>query len=175
MLWGLLPHFAQDEHYKYKTINAKAETVAQLPTFREPLRHKRCIVPATGFYEPDKIHYTKPPYPWHYFKLKGQELFGFAGLYDVWKDRKTGKEIESYTIITTEPNACVGKVHHRMPVILKREDEAAWLDPDVVEPERLLPLLAPYPADEMDSWPVGDAARNPKNDYPELIQPVNQE
>ena len=172
MLWGLLPHFAHDEHYKYKTINAKAETVAQLPTFREPLRHKRCIVPATGFYEPDKFHYTKRPYPWHYFKLKDQAVFGFAGLYDVWKDRKTGKEIESYTIVTTEPNACVGTVHHRMPVILKREDEAAWLDPDLVEPERLLPLLAPYPTEEMETWRVGDEARNPRNDYDELIKPL---
>jgi len=132
MFWGLLPHFAKDERYKYKTINAKAETVAELPTFREPLRHKRCLVPATGFYEPDKIHFDKPPFPWHYFHLKNQPLFGFAGLYDIWTDKETGKEIYSYTIITTEPNEIVGKFHNRMPVILKKEDEAAWLNPDSV-------------------------------------------
>lgn len=172
MFWGLLPHFAKDEHYKYKTINAKAETVAELPTFRKPLRERRCLVPATGFYEPDKIHYDKPPFPWHYFHLKDQPLFGFAGLYDLWKDKETGKEIYSYTIITTVPNEVVGKVHNRMPVILKKEDEETWLNPDIVEPERLLPLLKPYPADKMEEWSVGDEARNPRNDYSELIKPV---
>jgi putative SOS response-associated peptidase YedK len=131
-------------------------------------------VPATGFYEPDKIHYDKPPFPWHYFHLKDQSLFGFAGLYDLWKDKETGKEIYSYTIITTVPNAVVGKVHNRMPVILKKEDEEAWLNPDIAESERLLPLLKPYPADEMEEWHVSDEARNPRNDYPELIKPVNK-
>jgi putative SOS response-associated peptidase YedK len=173
MFWGLLPHFAKDEHYKYKTINAKAETVAELPTFRKPLRERRCLVPATGFYEPDKIHSEKPPFPWHYFHLKDQPLFGFAGLYDLWKDKETGKEIYSYTIITTVPNEVVGKVHNRMPVILKKEDEETWLNPDIVEPERLLPILKPYPADKMEEWSVGDEARNPRNDYPELIKPVD--
>jgi putative SOS response-associated peptidase YedK len=174
MFWGLLPYFAKDEHYKYKTINAKAETVAELPTFRKPLRERRCLVPATGFYEPDKIHYDKPPFPWHYFHLKDQPLFAFAGLYDIWKDKETGKEIYSYTIITTVPNEIVGKVHNRMPVILKKEDEETWLNPDIVEPEQLLPLLKPYPADKMEEWRVGDAARNPRNDNSELIKPVNK-
>lgn len=172
MFWGLIPHFAPDEKYKYKTINAKAETVAKLPTFREPFRHKRCIVPATGFYEPDKKHYSKAPFPWHYFELKDQPLFGFAGLYDIWKDKQTGKEIYSYTIITTKPNNLVGKYHERMPVILEKDDEETWLNPDNTEPEQLLPLLQPYPADKMEEWQVGDAARNPRNDYPELVKPV---
>jgi putative SOS response-associated peptidase YedK len=172
MFWGLLPHFAHDEHYKYKTINAKAETVAQLPTFREPFRHKRCIIPATGFYESDKIHHTKPPFPWHNFTLKEHGLFGFAGLYDVWKDRNSEKEIYSYTIITTEPNGVVGKVHNRMPVILQKKNENEWLNPDIVEPERLLKLLAPYPAAEMAMWPVGEEARNPRNDYAALVKPL---
>jgi putative SOS response-associated peptidase YedK len=174
MFWGLLPYFAKDEHYKYKTINAKAETVAELPTFRKPLRERRCLVPATGFYEPDKIHYDKPPFPWHYFHLKDQPLFAFAGLYDIWKDKETGKEIYSYTIITTVPNEIVGKVHNRMPVILKKDDEETWLNLDIVEPEQLLPLLKPYPADKMEEWRVGDAARNPRNDNSELIKPVNK-
>jgi putative SOS response-associated peptidase YedK len=173
MFWGLIPYFAPDENYKYKTINAKAETVAKLPTFREPFRHKRCIVPATGFYEPDKKHYSKAPFPWHYFELKDQPLFGFAGLYDIWKDKQTGKEIYSYTIITTKPNNLVGKYHERMPVILEKDDEETWLNPDNTEPEQLLPLLKPYPADKIEEWLVGEAARNPRNDYPELIRPVS--
>jgi putative SOS response-associated peptidase YedK len=172
MFWGLIPHWAKDDTQKFRTINARAETAATSPAYREPFRHTRCIVPATGFYEPDKIHYAKPPFPWHYFQLKDQKIFGFAGFYDVWKDKQTGKEIKSYTIITTTPNSLVGIIHDRMPVILEPEDEATWLNPDMVEPERLLPLLKSYPAEKMEAWRVGDAARNPKNDSPELIKPL---
>jgi putative SOS response-associated peptidase YedK len=168
------PFWAKDDKVKFSTINARAENVAKSPAYREPFRHKRCIVPATGFYEPDKINYPKPPFPWHYFHLKDQKIFGFAGLYDVWTDKETGKEIRSYTIITTTPNSLVGQIHDRMPVILDPEDEATWLDPDIVEPERLLPLLKQYPADKMEEWRVGDAARNPRNDSPELIKPVHE-
>ena len=173
MFWGLIPHWARDDKSKYSTINARAETVATLSTYKEPFRHKRCIVPATGFYEPDKIHFSKPPFPWHYFQLKDQKVFGIAGLYDVWKDRETGKEIYSYTIITTEPNAVVGEFHGRMPVILQKEDEETWLNPDISEPAQLQPLLHSYPADKMETWPVGEEARNPRNDYPELIKPTS--
>jgi|ERR1700730_14182843 len=173
MFWGLIPYFAKDEHYQHHTINARAETVAHLPAFRGPLRHHRCIIPATGFYEPDKIHFQKSPFPWHYFRLKREELFGFAGLYDIWTDKKTGREIRSYTIITTEPNSLVGTYHGRMPVILNREDEAAWLNPDTTEPAQLLPLLRPYPADRMEEWHVDHAARNPRNDYPELLKDID--
>jgi len=96
-------------------------------------------------------------------------------LYDECKDKETGREIRSYTIITTTPNKVVGQYHDRMPVILDPEDEAMWLDADIVEPERLLPLLKQYPADKMEEWRVGDAARNPKNDYPEVIRPLTNE
>jgi len=95
MFWGLIPHWAKDKSFAYKTINARAETVATLATYKEPFRHKRCIVPATGFYEPDKINFSKPPFPWHYFQVKDQKVFGIAGLYDVWKDRETGKEMHT--------------------------------------------------------------------------------
>jgi putative SOS response-associated peptidase YedK len=172
MFWGLIPHWARDDKSKYSTINARAETVATLATYKEPFRHKRCIVPATGFYEPDKIHFTKPPFPWHYFQLKDQKVFGIAGLYDVWKDRETGKEMHTYTIITTEPNAVVGEFHGRMPVILQKEDEETWLNPDISEPAQLLPLLKSYPDEKMETWAVGEEARNVRNDYPELIKPL---
>src|SRR5438270_635810 len=78
MFWGLIPHWAKDDKYKYSTINAKAETIANLPTYREPFRHKRCLVPATFFYEPDKIHFEKPPYPWYLFQFKDKRIFSFA-------------------------------------------------------------------------------------------------
>lgn len=174
MFWGLIPHFASDEHYKYKTINAKAETVAQLASFRKPFRSQRCLVPTTGFYEPDKVNKASPPFTWHYFHLKDQPLFAFAGIYDIWQDKQTGKEIKSYAIITTTPNTVVGNIHERMPVILHKEDEASWLNPDITEQEHLLPLLQSYPAGNMEDWQVGDAARNPRNDYPELIKPVGK-
>ena len=121
MFWGLIPHWAKDEKRKFSTINAKAETAAELPTYRKPFRQQRCIVPATGFYEPDKVHHKKQPFPWHYFQLTDQSLFGFAGLYDIWTDKETGKDIWSYTIITTVPNEIVGQYHDRMPVILEQE------------------------------------------------------
>ncbi len=163
---------ARDDKSKYSTINARAETVATAATYKEPFRHKRCIVPATGFYEPDKINYEKPPFPWHYFQVKDQKIFGFAGLYDIWEDKETGKEIRSYTIITTTPNELVGKYHNRMPVILERELEEEWLNPDIVEVERLTAMLRPYPDEKMEEWQVGEAARNSRNDYPELLKPI---
>jgi len=170
MLWGLLIHFAHDEHYKHKPINARAETVEELPTFRHPFHRTRCLIPFTGFYEPDKIHFSKQPFPWHYFEIKDQSIQSFAGLYDVWKDRNSEKEIHSYTIITTVPNSVVGQYHDRMPVILQPNDEATWLNPET-EVDQLHRLLKPFPADKMDEWEVGAAARDPKNDYPEIINP----
>ncbi len=172
MVWGLLPHFATDEQYKYKTINAKAETVDTLPTFRHSFVKKRCLVPATGFYEPDKINFVKQPFPWHYFKMKDNSIFSFAGLYDVWKDKNNGKEIHSYSIITTVPNPIVGKYHDRMPVILEKEDEDIWLNPDIFETDKRRPLLKPFPDDKLEEWEVGAKVRNPRNDYPEVIEPL---
>jgi putative SOS response-associated peptidase YedK len=175
MLWGLIPFWARDDKSKYSTINAKAETAASLPTYREPFRKHRCLIPATGFYEPDKVHFTEKerPYPWYYFRFKDQEIFAFAGLYDVWTDKATGKEIHSYTLITTEPNEIVGRVHGRMPVILSKEDEETWINPDIVEPEHVQQLLKPYPANLMEGWRAPDAARSPRSlDHPDFIKPI---
>jgi len=120
MHWGLLPHFAHDEHYKHKPINARAETVEELPTFRHPFHHTRCLIPFTGFYEPDKIHFSKNPFLWHYFPMKDHSICAFAGLYDIWEDKNGGNEIRSCTIITTVPNTIVGRYHDRMPAVLKK-------------------------------------------------------
>ncbi len=169
MNWGLLPHFAHDEHYRHRPINARAETVDELPTFRHPFHRKRCLIPFTGFYEPDKIHFSKQPFPLHYFEMKDQSIKSFAGLYDVWKDRKNEKEIHSYTIVTTTPNKIVGQYHDRMPVILQPHDEATWLNPET-EVDQLHHLLTTFPADDLTEREVGAAARDPKNDYPEVIE-----
>lgn len=171
MFWGLIPHWTQDTSMSYKTINARAEGIENKPTYKKPFRFQRCLIPATGFYEWTK---TKPAVP-YYFQLKDESLFAFAGLYDIWKDPKDGKEIYSYTIITTNPNDVVSPIHHRMPLILKREDEDFWLDPDVIEPERLLPLLKPYPSDEMKVDRVSTSVNNPRLDSEDLIKPVQEE
>ena len=103
--------------------------------------------------------------------MKDDSIFSFAWLYDVWKDKNNGKEIHSYSIITTVPNTIVGKYHDRMPVILDKEEEEIWLSPDINEASQLRSLLKPFPDDELEEWEVGAEARNPRNDYPEIIEP----
>ena len=168
MFWGLIPFWAKDDSFKFKTINARAEGIEDKPAYRKPFRMQRCLVPATGFYEWDKSQKPSQPY---YFRLKDEEIFAFAGLYDIWKNPQDGKEIESYTIITTQANGVVGKIHTRMPVILKKTDEEDWLNPDIIEPERLLPLLIPFDNSEMESYMVSTKVNVPTRDDPELITP----
>lgn len=169
MRWGLIPHWARDEKIGYSMINAKAETIAEKPSYKKPFRFQRCIIPADGFYEWKQTKDGKIPY---FFRLKSGDLFGFAGVYDIWKDHE-GKEVKTYTIITTTPNGIVGKVHDRMPVILRKDEEQEWINPDIVEPERLGKFLKPYPESEMEDYEVSTFINSPKNDSPELIKQVN--
>jgi putative SOS response-associated peptidase YedK len=175
MFWGLIPSFARDKDYAYKTINARAETVSLLPSFRSSLRNRRCLVPATGFYEPDKISKKSAPFTWHYFELKDKSPFAFAGIYDIWINPVTQTGLYSYTIITTTPNKIVGQFHDRMPVILSREDEDKWINPDLNETDEILSFLKPYPQDLMEQWQVADEVRNARNEGEELIKPVAPE
>jgi putative SOS response-associated peptidase YedK len=168
MRWGLVPFWAKDEKIGYKMINARAETLTEKPSFRKALSLQRCIIPAGGFFEWKQIDKEKVPY---YIFLKNQSIFGFAGLYDVWHD-KEGKELRTYTIITTVPNALIEPIHNRMPVILERKNEDTWLNPDETEPERLTKMLHPFPASEMDAYPVSRLVNIPKNDSKEVIEPV---
>ncbi len=170
MRWGLVPFWAKDTNISYKMINARAETLTVKPSFRKALIRQRCIVPAGGFFEWKQIDREKVPY---YIFLKDHSLFGFAGLYDVWHD-KQGKELKSYTIITTEPNELLEPIHNRMPVILEKRDEKEWLNPDETEADRLVKLLHPYPAKEMDAYPVSRLVNAPANDTKEVIEPVKE-
>jgi putative SOS response-associated peptidase YedK len=172
MFWGLIPFFAKDDSFKYKTINARAEGIESKPTYKKPFRTQRCLVPATNFYEWDKSQ--KPSIPYAFF-VKDNPIFAFAGLYDIWHDPTSGKEIHSYTIITTEANSLVAKIHPRMPVILRKEDEETWLNPDIVEPERLHPLLTHYPAEAMESYQVSRAINVPTIDTEDVLKPVPEE
>jgi putative SOS response-associated peptidase YedK len=141
MFWGLIPYWAKNKDLRYKTINARSETVKTAASFRKPFLFQRCLIPVTGFYEWDK---TKKPSQPYYFKMVDDSIFSFAGLYDIWIDPQKGEKIKSYTIITTQPNELVAKIHNRMPVILNKDDEELWLNPAITETRQLLPLLKAY-------------------------------
>lgn len=169
--WGLIPFWAKDEKIGNKLINARAETLSEKPSFREAFKSRRCIIPASGFYEWKKqSDGAKQPF---YFFLKDKKVFGFAGLWESWIDQKTGGRLESCAIVTTEANETLKPVHDRMPVILKPENYTQWLDAKENDTEKLQKFLAPYPADRMDSYAVSKRVNNPESDSPELIQPLN--
>ena len=167
MQWGLIPSWSKEPRAQFSTINARAETITKSPVFRGPFKSRRCLVPASGFYEWRQTDQGKQPYC---IRLKAGELFAFAGLYDVWRDGE-GNELSSYTIITTTPNDLVAPIHNRMPVILQQEDEQVWLDNEA-DSARLLALLVAYPADEMEAYPVSRAVNSPANEGAELLQSV---
>jgi len=169
MRWGLVPFWAKDAKIGYSTINAKSETVITSPAFREAMKRRRCLVPAEWFYEWQKIDAkTKQPYA---IGLRDGSLFAFAGLWETWKDKAKDQVIETYTILTTDPNELMEPIHNRMPVILAPKDYQRWLEPG--EPTHLpVDLLRPYPAKEMKAWKVGSAVGNVRNNAPELIAPI---
>lgn len=167
--WGLVPHWADDAKIGYRMINARAETVASKPAFRSPFRKRRCLVLADGFYEWRKEGISKRPMR---IVLKSRQPFGFAGLWDQWTDRVTGQGVRSCAIITTQPNELMVSIHDRMPVILPREAHALWLDQDVDDLLALQSLLQPYPAGEMEAYPVSRLVNSVKNEMPECILPV---
>ena len=169
--WGLIPSWAKDAGVGNKLINARAETLCEKPSFKNAFRARRCIIPASGFYEwAKKGAGAKQPF---YFYLKEKPVFGFAGLREEWLDRESGELVETCTIITTEANEVLEPVHDRMPVILKAEDYDRWLDAQVKDTAALQNLLTPYPADEMAAYAVGKAVNNPAYDAPELIDRLN--
>ena len=166
MQWGLIPSWAKDPAIGNRMINARGETVATKPAFRVALRKRRCLIPADGFYEWQPVGRRKQPV---YITLKTREPFSFAGLWESWT-APDGEEIKSCTIITTEANELLKRIHDRMPVILTREAEAVWLDPAIQDPERLLPLLKPYSSEGMEVYPVSTKVNSPANDGPECIE-----
>ncbi len=168
MRWGLVPHWAKDQTIGNKMINARAETVAQKPSFREPLTGSRCLVPADGFYEWTRKGKAKRPMR---FVMKDRTPFAFAGLWSRWND-PGGKALFTFTIVTTEANALLRRYHDRMPVILTPDAEPRWLNPSVRDPRVLLELLRPYSAAAMEGYEVSTRVNTPANDTPECIQPV---
>ena len=169
MKWGLIPSWAKDPKIGYRTINARAEGLADKPSFRGPFKRQRCLVPATGFYEWRKDGSAKTPY---FIRRADGGLFGFAGLWDRWQDPH-GDEVRSYSIVTTKPNELVAPIHNRMPAILRPEDEEDWLDPDNHDTAFLARLLGPYPAEAMEAYPVSTEVNKVENAGEALIAPVN--
>jgi len=168
MRWGLIPPWAQDESIGNRMINARAETLAQKPSFRQPFERRRCLVLADGFYEWKKTGGAKIPYR---FVVKGDEPFAFAGLWERWR-KPDDTELHSFVIITTEPNELAREIHDRMPVILAAEHYDRWLDPDFHDTERLQESLRPFPASAMACYPVSPKVNNPRFDEPQCIEPV---
>ena len=149
--WGFIPYWAKDAKIGLKTINARSETVASSAVFREALRYRRCLIPADGFYEWQKLD-AKNKQPWA-FGLRDGSMFAFAGLWERWKDRKTGQPLETYTILTTDANEVTAPIHERMPVIVTPRDYERWLAP--ADPARLpIDLLRPHASEEMTAWKV---------------------
>jgi putative SOS response-associated peptidase YedK len=168
--WGLIPSWTKDIRAAKPLINARAETLAEKPSFRSLLKSRRCLVPASGFYEWKKEGNRKIP---HYFRLTDEPLFSFAGLYDSWHNPE-GVSVSTYTIVTCEANSLVAPVHDRMPVILSRENEERWLAPDPITPEDLKQILVPFLPGRMDAMPVSDLVNNPAIDDERLVRPLFQ-
>jgi len=166
MRWGLLPRWRRPNQANAPApINARAETLLDKPMFRPLLPRRRCLVPASGFYEWAKLNGRKQPYHIH---LADDALFGFAGLWDESPDGGS-----SFAIVTTAANALMAPIHDRMPTILAPDAEADWLSPDLVDPHAAQALLRPYPPEAMAADPVSPAVNNPRHNGPELIEPID--
>jgi putative SOS response-associated peptidase YedK len=169
--WGLIPFWAKDPTIGARMINARAETVADKPAFRHAFRRRRCLVVADGFYEWQKQDGGKQPY---FIHLADGRPFAFAGLWELWKGPDEAI-VQSCTLLTTEPNELMSPLHNRMPVILHPRDYGLWLDLDVQDPAQLTPLLRPYPAQQMDAYPVSRFVNRPGNDDPRCIEPLAED
>ena len=165
--WGLIPSWSKDGSIATKLINARGETVAEKPSFRAAYKSRRCVVPASAFYEWQKIPAGKQPYLIH---PVGDELFGFAGLWERWT-RADGETRDTFTVITTNANEAMRPVHDRMPVILADKDLAVWMAKDS-EPGLLRSLLRPCPSERIGMYPVSTAVGKVANDSATLIERV---
>ncbi len=160
MRWGLVPSWSKDMSGSAGMINARSETAATKPAFRDPMKFRRCLVPADGFYEWKKFGQSKQPYC---FEVRDGELFAFAGLWDGWKD-PSGQWIRSCSILTTTPNSVTSQVHDRMPVILSKDDYELWLDPGMTNVDAVSELLRPFDARLMRAYPVSSRINHVQND-----------
>ena len=167
--WGLIPSWAKDPAIGNKTINARAETVPEKPSFRSAFKRRRCLIVADGFYEWKKADGgAKQPY---HIRMEDSSPFAFAGLWETW-DGDGVEEVRSCSIVTTDANDLMREIHHSMPVILPPENYAAWLDPGFDDREALKSLLKPSPSEEMEAYPVSRRVNRPTNNEPGVVEPA---
>ncbi len=171
MRWGLVPHWTKSiEALKSKPINARSETASSGAMFRDAFRSRRCLVPASGFFE---WQGAKPPkQPW-FIHVRDRETLSFAGLWSRWKDAANGTELSTFAILTTEANATVKPIHDRMPCILRSEEEEEWMDA-ATAPDRCTALLRPYPSGETVVYAVSKSINKPGGGGPELLAPLSE-
>jgi putative SOS response-associated peptidase YedK len=168
--WGLVPSWAKDISIGNRMINARVETLNTKPVFKTALKRRRCIVPATGFYEWKKNPDGKTKTPM-YIRMKGGKPFAFAGVWETWHS-PDGSSLRSCTLITGQPNKLLSTIHDRMPMILEPQDYQRWLDPHERDAADLMPMLKPYPTEKMEAFPVSRAVNNASNDVPGCIEPM---
>ena len=166
--WGLIPYWAKEASIGHKMINARSETVADKPAFREAFKNRRCLIPADGFYEWMRTGKAKQAF---HFGMQDDSLFAFAGIWDRWKDA-AGNLVETCSILTSTPNSLLAAVHDRMPVILERDDYELWLDPGFKDLNALSEMLRPFNPALMSSYPVSTRVNSPKNDDPECAAEI---
>lgn len=166
--WGLIPGWAKDSSIGNKLANARGETVAEKPSFRAAFKRWRCLVPASGFYEWKVVAGKKHPY---YIRPAGDELFGFAGITELWNGPEGA--VRTVSLITTAPNDLMRSIHDRMPVIIPVENYGPWMDPTNLNVAELTKLIRSYPSEQMRAHPVSKRVNAPKNDDAELIEPVD--
>lgn len=169
MQWGLIPFWAKDPRIGYKLINARDDTVFDKPAWRSIILHKRCLVPADGFYEwqqtdKDSKEHKQP----FYIRPKQSDIFSFAGVWESWQD-PSGLIRNTFSIITTEPNKEMAAIHNRMPVLLHQEDESAWLEPSRQSRDDIEPLLRPYEDQGLVLYKVGQNVNSPRHNDKSLI------
>jgi len=169
-IWGLIPSWAKDPSIGNRLINARAETLSEKPAFRSAYKYHRCLIFANGFFEWQARPGLKSKIP-HFIRLKSGAPFAFAGLWEHWQSTD-GSEIRSAAIITTEPNELMESIHDRMPVILQSYTYTQWLDSAPQTPNRLNNILVPFPAREMEAYPVSILVNSPGNDRAECVLPV---
>jgi putative SOS response-associated peptidase YedK len=166
--WGLMPSWTRDLAKAPKTINTRSETAWDKPSFRSAIQHRRCLIPANGFLEWEKVGAKKQPY---LIRFENLELFSMAGIWESWQNSETGETIESCAILTTNSNEAVATIHDRMPVIIKPEDYATWIEQESPR-EQIDALLQPFTDTPTLMLPVSTRVNSPKNNDPECIVPV---
>ena len=166
--WGLIPFWAKDPRVGFRNINTRSETISEKPSFRNAFKKRRCLIPSNGFYEWKKDS-NKTPYR---IFLKDESLFAMAGIWETWKDAE-GKETDTFSIITTTANSAIKEIHHRMPVILKPEDEQTWLHEQ--DENKLVGLLTPFSQEKTNFYTISKLVNKPINNGPEIITPANEQ